>query len=162
MDKDVKHKITVYLLFAASLFFNVVFILFFVTAALGKTASLTFRNMGEGYLTAACVVSVPEQRADLVFGPVEFTLVHGEKAALLLTAYLDGRQLNMAPEPLYDRAVIAVEKTGHGLVIEGLSPGEAVLQTITVDGIRDLARVTVKARKAAYTPRAGGQQVEAD
>ena len=162
MDKDVKRKITVYILFAASLFFNVVFILFFVAAALGKTASLSFRNMGDTYLTAACVVSMPEQRADLVFGPVEFTLIHGEKAALQLTAYLDGKQLNMAPDPLYDRSVIAVEKTGYGLLIEALSPGEAVFQTITSEGIRDLARVTVTAAKASYPPHAGGQQVEAD
>jgi hypothetical protein len=124
-----------------------------------------FENMNkkdDAYLTGACIVSVPEKGAGLVFGPAEFTLATGERAVYQVSAYLDGRQLNMAAEPLYDRAVVAVEKTGYGLCITALSPGEAVLQTITADGIRDLARVTVTPRKAAYPPHAGGQQVEAE
>ena len=164
MNTDTKRK-TAAALFAVSVIFNVLFLVFFGFAVSGKTSSFSFRDMREkntAYVTGACIVSVPERGADLVFGPAEFTLLPGEKAAYQFSAFLDGRQLNMAPEPLYDHTVIAVEKSGYGLLIEARAPGEAVVQTITTEGIRDLARVTVAVRKAAYPPHAGGPQVEAD
>lgn len=150
MNNRVKHDLKT-AAFVLSLFFNAAFAVFFAIALSGKTASVSFLDMeklngGAAYLTGACVVSVPEAGASLVFGPAEFTLSPGDVAAYQFSAVSGGGQLNMACEPLYDRAVVAVEKSGYGLVITALSPGEAVLQTLTADGIRDLARVTVARR----------------
>ena len=112
-----------------------------------STASVSFLNLDAGdvrYTTGVCVVSVPEHEG-VVFAPVEFSLTAGARAALQFSALAQGRQLTVAVEPLYDHAVVAVEPSAYGLIIRALAPGTALLQTITGEGIRDIARVTVKA-----------------
>lgn len=129
-----------------SVCFNVLFLLFTIFALTRKTATVAFYNMETkiaAYTTGACVVSIPSRGADLVLGTPEFSLQQGDEAALQFSLFLDRRQMNLALEPLYDHAVVSVEHTGYGLLIKARSQGETVLQTMTGNGIRDIAIIKV-------------------
>jgi hypothetical protein len=45
--------------------------------------------------------------------------------------------------------VIDAEAAGYGTVIRAVAPGETVMQTLTGDGFRDVARVTVVPKETA-------------
>jgi hypothetical protein len=133
-------------LIVISVCFNVIFILFMLFAFTRKTAALAFYNLEAGdelYSTASCIVSVPAQNTDLVFGPPSFSLKPGDAAALQFSLFFERRQMNLALEPLYDREVVSVDRTGYGIIIKALSPGETTLQTITGSGIKNIAVITV-------------------
>jgi hypothetical protein len=145
------HKI-ILVIMCVSVTLNALFAALFVTAMSRKTASFSFSGAGAGVLTGACIVSVPKGGKSVVFGPVDFTLNVGENAALQFSAFLDGKQVNMAAEPLYDPNIISVEPAPYGLFITALAPGDTRLQTITKDGINDIARVTVVRPELDYPP----------
>jgi hypothetical protein len=133
-------------LIAVSVSFNVIFSLFIFFAVTRKTSSLAFYSPGSGegqYASASCIVSVPSLNADLLLGAPEFSLMPGETAFLQFSLFFRRRQIDLALEPLYDRAVVSVERTGYGIAINALSPGETVLQTITGEGIKNIAVVKV-------------------
>lgn len=149
------HKV-VSVLLAVSVTLNALFAAFVVTALSRKTASVAFAAAGSEYSTGACIVSVPKGGKGVTFGPVEFTLIPGETAVLQFSAVLDGKQLNMSTEPLYDRSVLSVEPSPYGLSIKALAPGVTVLQTVTTDGIHDIARVSVVVPQLVYKPNKHG------
>jgi hypothetical protein len=117
----------------------------FIAFALSAPAphTLSFHDLGASYTTAALLVSVPLDSGSAVFGPVDITLAAGERAALQLSASVRGRQANWLLASLYDRRIIQVEATGFGVIITALEPGETAMQTVTEDGITDVAVVTV-------------------
>jgi hypothetical protein len=134
------------LLCAVSLTVNAALLALLVYAGTRKTAAVSFLDMdapGAPYTSGVCIVSVPKEQAEIIFGPVAFSLAAGNQAALQFSAVLAGSQLNLAVDPLYDHAVLAVQTSPFGLLIRALAPGETLLQTITAEGIRDIARVTV-------------------
>jgi len=132
-------------LFVVSVVFNVLFILLFLllVGIGGKTSSFAFLNYGEDYFNNAFIVSVPAAGGDVGFGPVEISLASGASAYLQFAAFHDGRQSNMAMEPLYDHNVISVTQSGFGIAIRGINPGEATLQFFSPSGFKDVAYVTV-------------------
>ena len=133
-------------LFVFSIVFNIVFLLFLLFAFSRKTAAVSFLDLDSPslrYIHSAFIVSVPAEGADIVFGPAEITLKKGTEASLQFAVLLDGRQSNIALEPLYDPAVVAVEPSGYGFIIRGIHTGEAVLQVFTPSGFRDLTRITI-------------------
>jgi hypothetical protein len=138
------------ILVSVSVTVNILFALFIIFAALSdEGALLRVSDMDTAlreYTSGACIVSVPGDGPAVIFGPVEFTLAPGERAALQFSALRKGTQLNVALEPLYDREIIAVEQSPFGIFVTAAGPGETILQTITADGIRDIARVTVTER----------------
>ena len=128
-----------------SLTLNALVAAFLGFAFSSKKAFIAYEDMdtnGLRYTAAVCAASVPEGQA-AVFGPVEFTLRPGETAALQFSARINGSQLNAALDPLYDRDIVEVHPSPFGLRIKALKSGEAVLQTLTARGIRDVAVVTV-------------------
>lgn len=130
----------------SSLILNLAFIALVAAAALNNTASVSFPDHGASgvpYTTGACLVSVPEG-ANIVFPPVEITLRPGEQAALQFSAFLRGAQVNIAFEPLYDPLVLSVDPSPFGLTINARLPGETIVQAVSGQGIRDLARVVVE------------------
>jgi hypothetical protein len=135
------------ILLAASIAGNVLLLLFVVFALFSRNSrSLAFLDMDGGnteYASGACVVSVPREGAGITFGPAEFSLAAGSRAALQFSAFQAGSQINLYFEPLYDREIISVEQSGYGVIVTALKAGETLLQTITAEGIRDIARVTV-------------------
>jgi len=130
------------ILFALSLVFNIIFLFIIVFVSSSNASSFSFLSLDSG-IQSAFIVSVPSSGADLSFGPAEFFLSVGGQAQIQFAAIRDGRQSNLAIEPLYDYAIIHVEQTGFGLLITALSPGEAVLQLFSPDGFKTIARVFV-------------------
>ena len=130
--------------FIVSVIFNVLFLLvvIFIFALTSQVASFSFLKHDSG-THCAFIVSVPSAGADLSFGPAEFALGVGSQASLQFAVIRDSKQSNLAMEPLYDHAIVSVEQTGFGLLITGLSPGEAVLQLFSPNGFRTIARVFV-------------------
>jgi hypothetical protein len=133
------------ILIVFSITLNAFVVLLLVFSITRKTAFFSFFNPetdASPYLHGAFIVSVPAQGADLVFGPAEFSLKIGDEAALQFSLFR-GRQSNLAMEPLYDRSIISIERSGFGLIIRGISSGEALLQLFSPDGFNDIARITV-------------------
>ncbi|GMO61590.1 MAG: hypothetical protein Ta2A_07760 [Treponemataceae bacterium] len=94
-------------------------------------------------ITSANIVSAPSGAA-VIFNPVDITLEKGQRAQVQYSVISSvGQQLNWFAETLYDREIVRVSKNAFGITIEALAPGEALLQTLTADGIKDIARVTV-------------------
>jgi len=129
--------------FIVSIVFNVLFLLLFLLGLGGSTVSFSLLNFGNDYLNSAFIVSVPTENSDVSFGPVEISLMVGSKAYLQFAALRDGRQSNLAMDPLYDHNVISVSQSGFGLVITALYPGEALLQLFSPAGFKDVAHVKV-------------------
>ena len=129
-------------IFILSLVFNILFALVSAFVLTRQVASFSFVKYVPG-IHSAFIVSAPAAGANLSFGPAEFSLGVGSQASIQFAVIWDGRQSNLAIEPLYDRAVVSVEQTGFGLLITGISPGEAVLQIFSPDGFKTIARVYV-------------------
>jgi hypothetical protein len=128
-----------------SIALNVLFCAFLGLALTVKSASLSVYNLDERdnpRLTAAVAVNAPTSQT-VVFNAVEITLKKGEQAALQFSALTRGRQTNWLITTLYDHEVIAVEPTGYGVIITALREGRTVMQTLSEDGFKDVALVTV-------------------
>jgi hypothetical protein len=126
-----------------SLLVNGVFLVFTVLALSQKISSLTFAPGGEASrITAAALASIPESGA-VVFNRLEISLAPGEEAGLQFSFIRGGRQINYVTTALYDHTVISLQPTGFGVSIKALAPGETLMQSITPEGIRDIALVRV-------------------
>lgn len=130
-------------LFAVSLVLNAFFILILILASLVKTAPLSFFNPGNGHVTSAAVVSVPPS-AGVVFDLIEISMTPGEKAFLQFSFFAAGKQGNLLINALFDHDVISVTHTGYGIEITALTHGSTVMQTLTNDGIKNVAAITVR------------------
>jgi hypothetical protein len=132
-------------LVAVSFILNGVFILLLLSLLiLKRPAAVSFFDPGEaGYSTGACIVSVPAEGADLVFGPPEFSLRAGGRAYVQFSVLSGGRQLNLAFEAICDRSVVSAEASGYGLIVTALRPGETALQVFAASGVRDIAIIRV-------------------
>jgi len=131
------------LLFAVSLFFNLIFILLMIAASLSKASLLSFFSPKYGYTSAAFVLSYPSGNASS-FGVPETSLVKGEKAFLQFSVFSEGKQSNMLINSLYDRDIVSVSPTGYGIEITALNEGETLMQTFTNEGIKDILYITVE------------------
>jgi hypothetical protein len=129
--------------FIISLALNFVFILLFVLALFQGPAALSFYDLPGSPVTAAALAAVPRESGSVVFNAVEITLQNGGRAALQFSAVAGGRQSNLFFTALYDHAVISVTRTGYGVLITALSPGETVMQALGDGGFRDIALVRV-------------------
>lgn len=121
---------------------NAVFCLFLALAFSVKSASLSFYEPDEPYLAAAAVAVIPVSGA-VVFNAVEITMKKGEQAALQFSVVTNRKQANWLIHTLYDHHIITVEPAGHGVMIIALRAGETVMQTLSEDGFKDIARITV-------------------
>ena len=133
--------------FVLSVTFNVLFLLLLIFTLTRKITSFSVFNINASnyvrYIHSAFIVSTPALGAEISFGTAEFHLRVGAAASLQISAIRDGSQTNLGMEPLYDRSIVAVEQTGFGLLIAGLSPGETVLQLFSPDGFRNIAHIFV-------------------
>ncbi|MDR2133601.1 MAG: hypothetical protein LBP27_00735 [Treponema sp.] len=132
-----------------SLALNALFALLFLSALRSGASSVAFDDPGgreNPYATAALVVSVPSETAEILFDAVTIRLEPGGKAALQFSAVFNGRQANWLMSALYDHDIVSVAPSRHGLLLTALREGETVLQALTSEGIRDLARVRVVPR----------------
>jgi hypothetical protein len=142
-----KDKLKTVFLFV-SIALNLVFIfIFFMTLLFSQgTSSLSFYDPGEGsrpFVTAAAIVTFPSDSGSVVFEAVEITLKKGESAALQFSAVAGRRQANWLISALYDHGIITTKETGYGVLITALGEGETAMQTLTGEGIKDMAFVKV-------------------
>jgi len=114
-----------------------------ILALSARPASISFTRMDDTSVAAAAVVVVPPS-APVVFNPVEITLKPGEQAALQFSFVSGGRQSNYLLTSLYDRDLIAVEPSGFGILITALAQGETLMQTLSSEGIIDIANIRIK------------------
>ena len=140
--KSKAHKIVL----AVSLVMNAIFFLVLALTLSRRMSSVSFLDNDSEttrYATGVCIASVP-RGGSVVFGTVELTIKQGEEASLQFSSVMEKTQSNIALEVLYDRAVLRVERSPYGLTVKALAPGTALLQTVTQDGIRDVASVIVE------------------
>jgi hypothetical protein len=131
------------LLLAVSLLLNGIFIALCVFAFTSrtKTSHLSFPAPPDGYSTAAAVISVPPA-GTAVFDLVEITLKPREKAFLQFSV-ISGAQGNLILNAVYDHDVITITQTGYGIEITALQSGSTLMQTLTADGIKNVALINV-------------------
>jgi hypothetical protein len=141
--KEKTRKIITRIIFALSLFFNVAAAVLFVFAASLKTKQIYYAEPdGASWLVAATVAGVPEG-GEIVFPAVEIKIKKGESAFLQFSAVARDRQADRLITALFDREIISVTENGNGVLITALRAGETVMQTLTGEGIRDVARLFV-------------------
>lgn len=129
-------------LFALSLVVNAVFISLFILSSFTKITSINYYSPGEDYIAAATIVNFPIS-GEIVFEEFSITLKPGDKATLQYLFVQDNNQFNFSFTPLFDPNVISVLQTKYGLEITALYEGETLMQTLTNNGIQNLAFVTV-------------------
>jgi hypothetical protein len=127
-----------------SLLLNILFLTLFLLALFQDTSSLVFRGGAKESLTAAALASVPAASGEVVFGAVEISLKKGDTAQLQFSAISGGRQLNHLPSALYDHELISARPSGPGISIRALAAGETLMQTLTPEGIRDIALIRIR------------------
>jgi hypothetical protein len=128
--------------FFFSLILNAVFIAVFITASFSKSSSLYFQTPQDGYTTAAAVVSIPSE-GEAVFELITISLSPGEKAFLQFSFVSSKKQGNLLISSLFDPGIISVSHAAYGIEITALSEGETLMQTVTNDGIKNVALIKV-------------------
>jgi len=132
------------IIFAASLLFNAAFIALLVFSSLQKRSSISCAPIDEKHLTAACVVTFPKDRS-AVFTPFEISLKKGQTAILQYSVLSSKRaQANFLISAVYDPSVVSVSHSGFGVEIKALNEGSTLMQTVSVDGVKNIALVTVE------------------
>jgi len=124
-----------------SLILNVLGIGLLLFSSSGQTSTLSFYAT-EDSVTSALVVSIPNERVG-TFGTVQITLRKAESASLQLSSVIGGRQANWIVQPLYDHKIVSVSQSSTGIIITALEIGETAVQTLTNDGISDIAIIKV-------------------
>jgi hypothetical protein len=130
------------LLFALSLFLNAAVILLVILSGFSKTSTFSFFKPDD-YITAASVVSVPKAQSAAV-ELITVNIKPLDKAYLQFSVISEhNKQANLLFNALYDPNVISVAQTGFGMEITALREGSTLIQTLTNDGIKDVAQVIV-------------------
>jgi len=131
-------------LFVFSLILNGIFISMFILASFSKSSSLYYQSVQDDYTTAAAVVSLPS-KSETVFELITISLKPSEKAYLQFSFVSSGKQqANLLINSLYDPEIISISQTGYGIEIYALHEGETLMQTVTNDGIKNIALIRVE------------------
>jgi len=131
-------------LFVFSLILNSIFISMFIMAALSKSSSLYYQSVQDDYTTAAAVISLPV-KSEAAFELITIALKPSEKAYLQFSFVSSGkRQANLLINSLYDPEIVSITQTGYGIEIHALHEGETLMQTVTNDGIKNVALIRVE------------------
>jgi hypothetical protein len=128
--------------FVFSLILNGVFIAVLVMALFSKSSSLYYQTPRDDYITAAAVVSVPADGV-AVFDLITMSLKPDEKAFLQFSFVSSRKQANLLINALYDPGVISISHAAYGVEITALSEGETLMQTLTNDGVKNVALIRV-------------------
>jgi len=131
-------------IFVLSLFFNGVFITLFIIGSFSKSSSFYYQNVPDDYTTAAAVVSRPSE-SEAAFELITLNLKPPQKAYLQFSFVSSGKQqANLLINSLYDPHVVSITQTGYGIEIHALHEGETLMQTVTNDGIKNVALIKVE------------------
>ena len=126
----------------ASLALNALFAALFALALAASPASISYQILDSDSLAAAAVASVPPS-GSIAFNAVEIAMKKNDQATLQFSFVHEKKQANLLVSALYDPAVISVSPSGYGVVIAALAEGETLMQSVSSDGIRDIALIKV-------------------
>ena len=129
------------LVLAVSLILNGIFISFFILSLFSKNSLLSMYTPDGEYITASAVVSAPVS-SSIVFDLIEITMKPAEKIYLQFSVISEKKQGNILIATLYDD-IISVRQTGYGIEITALREGVTVMQTLTNEGIKNVALITI-------------------
>jgi len=133
-------------IFALSLIINALFISLMILSSLSSSGNtrISCFSTGKNSITAACVVNFPKD-GKAVFDNLELSLKPGQMARLQYSVISsDQKQANFLINALFDPEVVAVSHNGAGIEILALSEGETLMQTVTNDGVKNIALVKVE------------------
>jgi hypothetical protein len=111
-------------------------------AAIPKTSLFSSPAPQNGGIAAAAIASFPAE-SDFAFFPIAITLKPSQKFYLQYSVITGKMQSNFIFTSLYDPDVISVTHAGTGVEITALKAGQTVMQTVTNDGFKNIATVTV-------------------
>jgi len=132
------------ILIVLSLLLNVIIIILLVLSSSRKDARISCFPVDDGYLIAACVVSFPKE-GTAIFDPLEMSLKPGQTARLQYSVISSDRgQANFLINAIYDPKIIKVSQSVFGIDIKALSEGSTLMQAVTIDGVKNIALVTVE------------------
>jgi len=131
------------LVLGVSICFNAVFILLIILGLITKSASFSFPYPSDDETAMAVISSFPKS-GSAAFNVVELNIPIKQKASIQYSVFSGGKQANLLINALYDPDIISVAQTGYGITITALSKGATIMQTMTNDGIKDLAYITVE------------------
>jgi len=130
-------------IFVFSLIFNALFVSVLILSSLSKNHGVSIFYSGKNSVTAACIVNFPKD-GKAAFDNLELSLKPGQKAYLQYSLISsDKKQANFLINALFDPAVVSVSPSGAGIEILALAEGETLMQTVTNDGVKNIALVTV-------------------
>jgi len=130
-------------LFVLSLIVNALFAAVIVTALFSKNSSLHYRSPPDGYVTAASVTSLPSGR-EAVFNEISLSLKPGDVCYLQYIFAVSKNQSSILINALYDPGIVSIKSEAGALEITALSEGETLMQTVTNDGIKNIALIRVE------------------
>ena len=131
------------LLLTVSLLFNAVFIILLIVSSMSQVSRFSFPAPDNDRIAAAMIVTFPRHGASS-FNSVEIFMIPGETSFLQFSVISNNNQANLLINALYDPDIISVTQTGYGIEIIALSKGTTLMQTVTNDGIKDLALIIVE------------------
>ena len=126
-----------------SLALNTLFLFLIIAGSITKTASFSFPYPSDEETTMAVISSFPKS-GSAVFNVIEVNLSVRQKTSFQYSIFSEGKQANLLINALYDPAIISVTQTGYGIIITALSKGATIMQMVTIDGIKDIAFITVE------------------
>jgi len=125
-----------------SLTFNGIFFAALIAALLSNSSSFYYQTPPDEYVTAAAFVSLPSGD-EAVFELITISLKPGEKAFLQFSFISQKKQGNLLISSLYDPNIVSISNAVYGVEITALSEGETLMQTVTNDGIKNVALIKV-------------------
>jgi len=130
-------------IFIVSLIFNFIFIFLLFLASFSKYADISYYYPDDDLFSAAAIVSFPKD-GSAVFELIEISLKPRQTAHLQYSVISSGKQSNLLLNALYDPDIISVKNTGYGIEIKALNEGVTLMQTLTNNGIRDIALIIIE------------------
>jgi len=137
-----KNKIKL-IIFIISLSFNVIFILLLVLSSGVKISNFVFPAPDNNSASTAVIINFPKT-ASAVINLIELNLAPNDTAFIQYSYFSAGKQSNFTVEALYDPKIISVIKTNYGIEILAIQKGTTLIQTITNEGIKDIAFISVE------------------
>jgi len=127
-----------------SLIFNLFFVFLIIVGSLSKISQFAFFPLNnDSAITSAAIVSLPKG-GSAVYNCIEIELAPKEKVVLQFSIFSEKKQSNFILTPLYDPDIVFITNSGYGIEITARKEGYTLIQTLTNDGIRDIALITVK------------------
>jgi len=131
------------IIFILSLLLNSIIIILIIFSFSKKKSFIYCFPVDDNYQTAATIISFPKENS-AVFDPFEISLKIGQTAKLQYSVISKRNQANFLINAIYDPSIISVSHSAFGIEIKALSKGSTLMQAVTIDGVKNIALITVE------------------